>query len=61
MLFVLSILLVFILSFALITGGYILLVMTNLIKKKRAEKIILLNLTYSCFVTLVYIFQHMFI
>ena len=61
MLFALSVILVFILSFAIITGLYVVLVAIKLIGKKRVEKLFRLVLVYSAFITAVYIYQHIFL
>lgn len=60
MLFALTVVAVFILSFIVVMGLYLLLVKTKLIRKKRIEKLFRLMFIYSVFTTLVYIFQYMF-
>lgn len=61
MLFALSVILVFILSFAIIFGLYLLTVSLGVIKKKKIEKLLRLVLVYSIFITLVYVFKHLFV
>lgn len=60
MLLALSIIFIFIISFSLMMGIYILLVSKKLIKKKRVDKLTRLFLIYSLFITLVYVFQYKF-
>lgn len=61
MLFILSIIIIFLLSFFILLGCYLLLVIAGMLKKKKIEKIFRLIFIYSIFISLVYIFQYMFI
>ncbi len=61
MAFVLSLFLVFLISFIAILGIYVLLVANKIIKKKRAEKILKLIAIYSAVITLIYIYQYLYI
>lgn len=61
MAFVLSLFLVFLISFIAILGIYVLLVANKIIKKKRAEKILKLIAIYSVVITLIYIYQYFYI
>lgn len=59
--FILSIILVFLISFIVMTLIYVLLIKFNFIKKKKIEKVFRLVFVYAIFITLVYIYQYIFI
>ncbi|KXB58744.1 hypothetical protein HMPREF1871_00233 [Gemelliphila asaccharolytica] len=59
--FILSIILVFLISFIVMTSIYVLLIKFNFIKKKKIEKVFRLVFVYTIFITLVYIYQYIFI
>ncbi len=59
--FILSIILVFLISFIVMTSIYVLLIKFNFIKKKKIEKVFRLVFVYAIFITLVYIYQYIFI
>lgn len=59
--FILSIMLVFLISFIVMTSIYVLLIKFNFIKKKKIEKVFRLVFVYAIFITLVYIYQYIFI
>ena len=53
--------LVFILSFVLLLGSYIALVVTNKIKKRRMDKVLRLVAAYSLVVALVFCYQTLYL
>lgn len=53
--------LVFILSFVLLLGSYIVLVATNKIKKRRMDKVLRLVAAYSLVVALVFCYQLLYL
>ncbi|MBF0710827.1 MULTISPECIES: hypothetical protein [unclassified Gemella] len=52
--------LIFVVSFIILGATYMILISFNMIKKKRLEKVARLIAVYSLFVTLVYVFQYVF-
>lgn len=52
--------LIFISCFLVLGAGYMMLISFNIVKKKKIEKVARLVAVYSLFITLVYIFQHVF-
>lgn len=52
---------VFVLSFSLLLGAYILLVANNKIKKRRMDKVLKLVAAYSLVTALVYCYQYLYL
>lgn len=52
---------VFLISFALLLGTYILLVANNKIKKRRMDKVLKLIAAYSLVTALVYCYQYLYL
>ncbi|ERK60706.1 hypothetical protein HMPREF1983_00030 [Gemella bergeri ATCC 700627] len=52
---------VFIVSFVLLLGAYILLVANNKIKKRRMDKVLRLVAAYSLAAALVYFYQYLYL
>ena len=52
---------VFIISFVLLLGTYILLVANNIIKKRRMDKVLKLIAAYSLVTALVYCYQYLYL
>lgn len=61
MVFTLITILFFVISFIMLMGLYLILVFTGIIRKKRLEKVIRYILINSVFITLIYVFQYLFI
>ncbi len=53
--------LVFILSFVLLLGSYIVLVANNKIKRRRMDKVLILIAAYSFVAALVYCYQYLYL
>ena len=52
---------VFLISFVLLLGTYILLVANNKIKKRRMDKVLKLIAAYSLVIALVYCYQYLYL
>ncbi len=52
---------VFLVSFVLLLGAYILLVANNKIKKRRMDKVLKLIAAYSLVIALVYCYQYLYL
>ena len=52
---------VFLISFVLLLGSYILLVANNKIKKRRMDKVLRLIAAYSLVTALVYFYQYLYL
>ena len=52
---------VFLISFVLLLGSYILLVANNKIKKRRMDKVLRLIVAYSLVTALVYCYQYLYL
>lgn len=60
MLFTLITILFFVVSFIMLMGLYLILVSTGIIRKKRLEKVSRYILINSVFITLIYVYQYLF-